>query len=154
MIKINNNDFYETEEALHMDTSVLAFLGDAIYSLWVRMYLIKSELHDLDKLHKKTVFYVNADAQAEALKGLGDLLTEEEADIARRARNKKVNLKGRNIKPVIYKKSTAFEALVGFLWITGQEERLDFLLTEAIGIIEDKKVIEDKKADDKGVEII
>jgi ribonuclease-3 family protein len=82
------------------------------------------------------VRYVRADAQAAALAFLTPGLTEQEADLARRARNKRISSKPRHTDPLTYKKATAFEALVGYLYLAGETERLNELLEQAAAYIE------------------
>ncbi|HHX13801.1 MAG TPA: ribonuclease III [Clostridiales bacterium] len=123
-------------DLLKMDTSVLAYLGDAVFSSWIRRRLIEAGWGSIDRLHRQTVRYVRADAQAAALAFLTPGLTEQEADLARRARNKRISSKPRHTDPLTYKKATAFEALVGYLYLAGETERLNELLEQAAAYIE------------------
>ena len=91
-------------------------------------------------LHKMAVTYVRAEAQAKAIKSLmRDFLTEEETAIVKRARNHKSVSKSRSAGPVAYKLATAFEALIGYLYLDGQDERMTEIVKEAVGRIEGDK---------------
>ena len=110
--------------ALIKDTTALAFLGDALYELYVRHRLIIGSHKGADRLHAEAVKYVRAEAQAYAIKSLQDDLTEEEMALVKRARNKKISTKPKNVDPLVYKWATAFEALLAYLYLRGREERM------------------------------
>ena len=76
-------------------------------------------------------------AERKALRALADVLTETEADVVRRARNHKITSKPKNADPVTYKMATAFEALLGYLYLDGQEERLQAVMERAARVIEE-----------------
>ena len=113
-----------------MDINVieLAYLGDAYYELLVRNYLIKSGIRKVDNLQKESIQYVSAKSQSEILKKIIDNLSEEELDIVHRARNYKRATHPKNTDILTYKHSTAFEALIGYLYINGKKDRIDKLL--------------------------
>lgn len=91
-----------------------------------------------DRLHREAIKYVCADGQAKAVKSLmTDFLTEEEVALVKRARNRKTASKARSADAVTYKLATAFEALMGFLYLDGQEERLGEVALEALKRIEE-----------------
>ena len=108
----------------------MAYLGDALYDLHVRKNLLArgGRMH---ALHKDAVKLVCAHAQAEALEKLLPELTEQETAVARRARNAH-QAPPRNANPAEYHRATALEALIGYLYITGQNERLEQLLAIAL----------------------
>jgi ribonuclease-3 family protein len=122
-----------------MNTTVLAFLGDSVYETYVRNHVIGKGQVNADLLHRAAVRFVRADAQAFALKALMDELSEEEQSLVKRARNKKISTKPKNADPVIYKWATAFEALIGFLYLSESHDRMDKVIAEAIEIIESRK---------------
>ncbi|MEW6423931.1 MAG: ribonuclease III domain-containing protein [Bacillota bacterium] len=103
---------------------VLAYLGDAVYGLFIRRHLIGRGLVRIDQLHKETVRYVRADFQARAMRSLAGSLNETEEAIARRGRNAKSTHPPRGAKPENYRYSTALEALVGYLYLKGEHQRL------------------------------
>ncbi|MDF3001093.1 MAG: ribonuclease [Bacillota bacterium] len=122
-----------------MNTTALAFMGDAVYEIYVRKHVMDRGLVNADILHREAVRFVRADAQATALKLLMDKLTETELSLVKRARNKKSATKPKNADPVDYKLATAFEALIGFLYLSQNHERMEELIDQTIGLIERKK---------------
>ena len=121
---------------LAMNTTVLAFIGDAVYEVHVRNHVLKSGEASPEKLHRQAVGYVRAEAQAEALRLLISELTPEELALVKRARNRKITSKPRNADPIEYKMATAFEALVGGLYLRQDHERLQQLMTRTMEIID------------------
>ena len=108
----------------------LAYLGDTLWDLMVRTRLVKKGGR-MKELHRAAVKRVCAKAQSEALARIEELLTEEEADVVRRARNAK-QTPPRNADPGDYHRATALEALVGWLYLTGQTARMDELMNAAL----------------------
>jgi ribonuclease-3 family protein len=121
----------------NMTTDALAFLGDAVYETAIRERLLRKGIARADRLHRETVRYVSADAQARIIRNLFPRLTETEQTRLKRWRNHKYHSKAKNADPMTYKWATAFEALVGYLYLAGDSQRLDWLLQEAAVIIED-----------------
>ena len=105
----------------------LALVGDSVYDLYVRSRLVKKGGRVKD-IHKNAVRHVNAHAQAMALDRIEEMLTEEEAGVVRRARNAK-QTPTKNADAGDYHKATALEALLGYLYLTGQTERLNRFLS-------------------------
>lgn len=122
----------EKKDMLYLNTTALAFLGDAVYETCVRERLVRSGQIHGDRLHRIAVGYVRAEAQAASLKRILPELTEEELALVKRGRNKRINSKPKHADPVIYKWATAFEALLGYLYLSGQEERLGEIMEEAM----------------------
>nr|WP_273701672.1 ribonuclease III domain-containing protein [Tepidanaerobacter acetatoxydans] len=108
----------------------MAFVGDSVFDLFIRTMLVGSGKKVRD-LHKEAVSYVKASAQAAILKALEPKLTSEERDIVRNARNAKVNTIPKHADIMEYHYSTAFEALLGYLYLTGQNRRLNEILLMA-----------------------
>ena len=129
----------EKQNIAYMNTSVLAFLGDSVYETYVRRHVIGKGQVNADLLHRAAVRFVRADAQAYALKAMMDELTDEEQSLVKRARNKKISTKPKNADPVIYKWATAFEALIGFLYLSNTQNRMEDRILGAIELIEKKK---------------
>ena len=120
-----------------INTTALAYIGDAVYEIYVRKHVLTAGIPNVDMLHKYAVHFVCADGQAKALKALmTDFLTEEEVSLAKRARNHKTASKARSAGPVTYKLATAFEALIGYLHLCGQNERMEEIIYKAFEIIE------------------
>ncbi|SCK01561.1 Mini-ribonuclease 3 [uncultured Eubacterium sp.] len=121
-----------------INTTALAFLGDAVYEIYARKYVMDSGQKNADRLHKEAIKYVCADGQAKAVKSLlEDFLSEEEVSLVKRARNRKTASKARSADAVTYKLATAFEALMGFLYLDGQTQRLEEVVLEALKRIEE-----------------
>lgn len=125
----------DKKEVRQINTTALAYLGDAVYEVAIRKYIMETGQYNADRLHKIAVRYVCAEGQALAIKRLIEELTEEEQSLVRRARNRKITSKPRNVEPITYKWATAFEAFVGYLHLTEQQERLDWFIGRAIEII-------------------
>ncbi len=119
------------EEARQMNPLQLAYMGDVIWSTIIRTRYVCRKLN-VHHLHQITVSLVNASAQAQALDSIRQMLTEEENDLVRRGRNAHARHPApKNQDPAKYADSTAFETLFGFLYITGNLQRIDEL-TEVI----------------------
>lgn len=116
----------------------LAFEGDAVYSMYVRRHLIFKGLTKPNKLHGEANKYVSAKAQAGLISALleAQLLTEKEEEIYKRGRNTNSYTKAKNADVVTYRMSTGFEAVLGYLHMTEQMERLDELVGWCIDNIE------------------
>ncbi|MEG3269654.1 Mini-ribonuclease 3 [Streptococcus suis] len=116
----------------------LAFEGDAVYSMYIRRHLIFKGLTKPNKLHGEANKYVSAKAQASLISTLleAQLLTEKEEEIYKRGRNTNSHTKAKNADVVTYRMSTGFEAVLGYLHMTDQIERLDELVGWCIDKIE------------------
>ena len=126
MFKIN--EVFTKEKDMGLSSIVLAFVGDAVYSLFVRERLAFENDSKTGELNKLSSEIVCAKAQAKRIDELMSILTEEEVAIFKRARNTKKGAKAKNASVAEYNKSTGFEAVIGFLYITGEYERLNYLL--------------------------
>ena len=111
---------------------VWAYAGDAYYELFIRTYLINNSNAKPHKLHLDAIKYVSAKSQARILDKITPMLTDEELDIVRRGRNTENHHVAKNSNIAEYAKSTAFEALIGYLYLTHQDERLDEILKKCI----------------------
>jgi len=121
-----------------INTTALAYLGDAVYEVYVRKHVMEEGCQRADMLHRMAVKYVCADGQARAVKSLmKDFLTEEEVRLVKRARNHKTTSKARSADPVTYKLATAFEALIGYLELNGDRKRAEEVIAEALKRIEE-----------------
>ncbi|UKS25613.1 Mini-ribonuclease 3 [Paenibacillus sp. HWE-109] len=112
---------------------VLAYIGDAVYEVYIRQYVISGTNHRPNHLHKASTGYVSAKAQSKLLEALMPMLTEEEVDMVKRGRNAKSGTTAKNAEVLEYRHSTAFECLIGYLYYKQSFERLkeimDFALT-------------------------
>ena len=125
-------------ELIAMSPLVLAYIGDTIYESYIREYLIRKNINKKgNDLHKSAVKYVKAKAQATIMHELESELTEEELRIYKRGRNQKSHTSPKNADIIDYKHATGFEALVGYLYLGNEKERLDYIISKGINIIED-----------------
>jgi len=109
-----------------------AYIGDCVYELYIREHLVQTTNLKPHKLHIEAIKHVKAAAQAKILKELEDFLTDEEKDIVRRTRNTENHHVAKNANPTDYMYSTAFEGLIGYLYLAGQKERLEEILKKCI----------------------
>ena len=114
----------------------LAFMGDAVYERFIRERILKSGKTGADRMHRAAVRYVKAAAQELSLREMLDDLTEDEQTVVHRARNHKITSKPKNADPLTYKMATAFEALLGYLYLSGRSERLAALMERAAETVE------------------
>ncbi len=115
-----------------MSPLVWAYVGDAVYELYVRNYFVNTTNLNAHKLHIKSIQYVKAAAQAHILEELIKELTEEEKNIVRRARNTQNHHLPKNANIADYTYATAFEGLIGYLYLTDQTDRLREILEKCI----------------------
>jgi len=119
-----------------MDSSVLAYIGDVVYELFIRTFVIQMNPNNkVNKLHQLSVDYVRATNQARVLKSIEEELDEEEFGIVRRARNKKISSLPKNVSLKEYQSATAFEALLGYLYLLKKEDRLNALMEKSLNMI-------------------
>lgn len=113
---------------------VLAYLGDSIYEVYVREFLVKKGIANVNDLQTESIKFVSAKAQAEILKELidRDYFTEEELTIIKRGRNYKCGRHPKNCDVVTYKYATAFETLIGYWYLENQKEKIDELMLEIL----------------------
>lgn len=114
----------DKEELKLISPLTWAYIGDAVYELYVRDYLIKNTNLKPHRLHIETIKYVKASAQAKILEKIEKNLTEEEKEVVKRGRNTKTHSAPKNADLTDYMYATAFEALIGYLYVTEQQERL------------------------------
>jgi len=110
---------------------ILAYIGDAVYELLVRTRIVSAGNRRIKDIHLDTVQMVKAENQARIIRQITDELTEEEQDIVRRGRNTRSN-PPKNADMQNYRMSTGFEALLGYLYLKGDEERLEYLINKSL----------------------
>ena len=115
----------------------LAYIGDAIYELVIRTYIVEQGNAPVNKLHKQVVKLVKASAQAELYHNIKDKLTEEEEAMYKRGRNAKSFTSAKNTDIVEYRTSTGLEALIGYLYLTGQISRMLELIQPVLPDLKD-----------------
>ena len=128
MVKFN--EVMEEEKARRLNPVVLAFIGDAAYSLYIREKLALASDYKTGTLQKLSSASVSAKGQAALLKNIEAKFTDTEREIFLRGRNAKKPTKSKNATVAEYNLSTGFEAVVGYLYLTGAYARLDDLLSE------------------------
>ena len=122
----------DINDAKLLSPLVWAYVGDSVYELFVRTKLTNKSNAKPHKLHIESIKYVKAKAQADILKRMQDNLTEDEKDIVRRGRNTENHHVAKNANIADYSQSTGFEALIGYLYLTKQDERLEEILNMCI----------------------
>ena len=125
-------EFKKIEKPELLNPLVLAYIGDAVYELYVRIYISKEGAIKTNALHKTSIAFVCAKAQANTLEKIEGFLTEEEQNIVRRGRNANSNTIPKNASVADYKKATAFEALIGYLFLINDIKRLEEIVKIAI----------------------
>ena len=113
----------------------LAYLGDAIYEVYVRESLIKNGIAKVEDLQKEAIKYVSAKSQAKILTYLtdNDLLNDDELEVVKRGRNYKRTSHPKNTDIITYKISSGFEALIGYLYLNDRKNRLDTIMNWILG---------------------
>jgi len=110
----------------------LAFMGDAVHTAFVRERVLSGQANKIQNYHTFSSKFCNAKRQMQTLERLLPILTEEEANVVRKARNCHSKHSAKNFDEETYKKATAFEALIGFLHLSKQSERLNEILEKSM----------------------
>ncbi|HEY8911654.1 MAG TPA: ribonuclease III domain-containing protein [Desulfosporosinus sp.] len=119
-----------------MNALTLAYLGDAVYELWVRTHLMELGHEKVRELHKQAISYVRASTQARLLHALFSELDEVEQQVVLRGRNAKGG-HPKNVDVVTYRHATAFESLVGYWQLNGQLDRMQWAFSKVDGMLQD-----------------
>lgn len=120
------------EEVNFLNPLVWAYIGDSVYELFIRTNLVNNSNEKVHKLHVNAVKFVKAAGQAKILKAIEKELTEEEQNIVRRTRNTQNHHIAQNATPAEYSYATAFEGLIGYLYLNKRDERLKYILSRAL----------------------
>lgn len=123
------------QDVKQMAPLVLAYMGDAIFEIYIRSYLTHKKQISVNALHKAATKYVKAKAQAEIVHQLEPHLTEEEWTIVKRGRNQKSATVPKNADLTDYRYATGFEALLGYLYYLGNTQRLMEIMGRSVEII-------------------
>ena len=122
-------DLTKTPEEINLLSPLTwAYVGDSVFELYIRTHLVNKTNLKPHKLHIEAINYVKAKAQAEFLKKIEEILTDEEKEIVRRGRNAQNHHLPKNSNVQEYMHATAFEALIGFLYLTKKYKRLEEIL--------------------------
>ena len=122
----------EINKVEQMSPLTWAYVGDSIYETYIRTYLVERTNLKPHKLHIEAIKYVKAKAQSDILKRIYDKLTQKEQEIVRRTRNTQNHHVAKNADPADYMYATAFEGLIGYLYLTNEKERLEEILNKII----------------------
>ena len=125
---------------------ILAYVGDSVYEVFVRVMLAGSLNGSVHKLHTRATGYVRCDSQAEVLHNIYEILSEQERDIVRRGRNAHSGYVPKNASIADYRYATGFESLLGYLLLSGELDRLDYILTLACKDVAERKRKIDEQA--------
>lgn len=124
--------FMEKEKIKQMQPLVLAMIGDGVQTLFVRKYIALNFGVKVNKMNKMVSSVVSAGSQFLTFKAIETTLNEEEGDIAKRARNAHIHTKAKNFSYNEYIHATALEALIGYLYLAGENERLNEILNKSL----------------------
>ncbi len=130
-------------QILNLNPISLAFLGDAVWSVVIREFFCSNSTFKSNELHKLSTKFVKASYQASLLDRLNDKLSEEEQQIAKRARNARLNTIPKNSNLSDYKKATSFEAILGYNYLMQDFDRIKFFYNFIL--VELKQVLQEKR---------
>lgn len=137
MLDLIKTNFHLKEQDIRgYSPLALAYIGDGVYELVIRTLVVQEANRPARELHRRTTEYVKASAQAAMILALREELTEEEADVFKRGRNAQPGTTAKNASRADYHKATGFEALMGYLYLTGQTERMLALIRRGMELIE------------------
>ena len=130
--------YMDKKDINRMNTTTLAYLGDAVFEVIVREKIVMEKPGDVGRAHHTAVRYVSAAGQAMAARAMlaEGFLTEEEEQIYKRARNHRAMSRPQNADPREYKIATGFEALLGYLYLADERQRLREIAAEAVRIVD------------------
>lgn len=134
--------YYENNmDAKQLNSLALAYMGDAVFETYVRHHLLLRGKVRPHRLHREGTRYVSAKAQCQILFQMMDecMLNEEEEAVVMRGRNAKSGTVPKNTDVQTYRYSTAFEALIGYLYLLGRKDRLEELIEKALLLVEEKQ---------------
>ena len=130
---------FSKDEARMLNPLQLALVGDGVYEVFIRNYILSSNSElSAHKMHKEAIAYVKAKSQSLAMHKLEDELTEEELYIFKRGRNTKSATVPKNADVRDYRMATGFESLIGYIYLIGNKERLSYIMNKSIEIIDNE----------------
>jgi ribonuclease-3 family protein len=135
------NNYLTEQEANLYSPLALAFLGDSVYDTLVREYLLRQANMPVAKLHSMKIKLVCAEYQSEAYETLAEHLTDKELSVLKRGRNATGNSIPKHADAAEYRRATALESLMGYLYLTGQNDRIN----ELFGLIISAETVTDDK---------
>ncbi|MEH7108926.1 MULTISPECIES: Mini-ribonuclease 3 [Bacillaceae] len=134
-------DYENNVDATQLNSLALAYMGDAVFEAYVRRHLLYSGQVRPNQLHRAGTRYVSAKAQCQILFQLMDegILSQDEMAVVMRGRNAKSGTVPKNTDVQTYRYSTAFEALMGYLFLTGKKSRLEELVSKSFSYVDERK---------------
>ena len=133
MIKFYTETKFTENELLNIPSSTLAWIGDAVFSLCAREFELRFNHGKPAKLNRAVTEWVNASAQSSILERILPKLTQTEQDVVRRAKNSPITTKSKHYGIAEYKRATGLEALIGYLYLLDDNERLNYVLSLIFG---------------------
>ncbi len=127
--------YLKNQDAKMLSPLALAYIGDAVYEVYVRSYVLGHGNTAVNKLHKDATRYVSARAQSKIIHNIEQYLTEDETSVYKRGRNAHSNTSAKNADIVDYRHATGFEAVIGYLFIERRYERLDEIIKLSLEVI-------------------
>jgi len=113
---------------------MLAYVGDSVFELYSRLYVLENTKDQMKGIHKKTISIVSAKGQANSIRKILELLTEDEANVFKRGRNTHTSSMSKNASAADYQTATGAEALIGYLFLSKRYDRVKFIINEMIKI--------------------
>lgn len=138
ILNLSSNINSNNQEPEQLPALALAYIGDAVFELQVRLTLINMGKVKVKELHKEAVKIVRAKNQAAVLHAIENSLSEEEMSVVRRGRNAKSGRAPKNTDIIDYRYSTAFEGLIGYLFLKGREDRIQQIIRQVFQLAEDE----------------
>lgn len=127
---------FSKDEARMLNSLQLALIGDGVFEIFIRNYILtQNTALSANKIHVRAIGYVKAKSQARIMHEIEKFLSEEEAAVYKRGRNAKSSTVPKNADVRDYRMATGFESLVGYLYLAGNKERLEFIFNKSIEII-------------------
>ncbi len=136
---ICNKMYVRMQDIRQLSPLTLAYIGDGIYDIIIRTMIVEKGNAPVNKLHNTVSGFVKAQTQMEMITKLEERLTEEEHDIYKRGRNAKSYTSAKNASKSDYRMATGFEALIGYLYLKGDMDRIMELVKEGISLCDMKK---------------
>ena len=128
--------FYTEQEVRCMPPLILAYIGDSVFETYIRAFVIAKGIHSIHLLHKASIRFVKAGAQACAVHKIMEALTEEEQNIVRRGRNAHPHTVPKNANVSDYRYATGLESLIGFLYLMDRMDRLNDIMCKILKILD------------------
>ena len=132
-----------SKDPKNISNLTLAYLGDSIYELYMRLYVLGNCSENIKGLHRKVIKAVSATGQANSFRKISDILTEKELQIFKRGRNTHTSSMSKNANPADYQTATGVEALIGYLYIEGNYERVELIMKKMAETAFDDEILKE-----------